>query len=376
VNLALRDVQHQIARFVATAVGLGLLLTIVLAMGGIYRGMVEEAVLLVDQTGADLWIVQQGTKGPFAERSSLPASIEDRARATPGVAWARPFSTYTTQIEVGGLPRRVTMVGVGWPEDRGETLALTRGRRIEAARGEMIADAGSGLTLGDVTQLGDERLRVVGATSRMVGSGGDPVLFVTHTDLLRITTYASPESIRGRGADASAPPSDAHAFLVGVAPGERVDDVAARIARWGDVTVFSAPEQRDLLLRGVIDKARKQIGLFRVLLALVSGIVVSLVVFNMTAAKTREIALLRLMGAKNRLIAGMILQQSLALCLLAFGVAVGVAQLAFDAFPRRVAVGPEDFAVVLALSVGIALAASVAAVKRALSIPPTTILAS
>jgi putative ABC transport system permease protein len=332
-------------------------------------------VLLVDQTGADLWIVQQGTKGPFAERSSLPASIEDRARATPGVAWARPFSTYTTQIDLGGRPRRVTMVGVGWPEDRGEMLALTRGRPLESARGEMIADAGSGLSLGDVTQLGDERLRVVGATSRMVGSGGDPVLFVTHADLLRISTYASPESIRGRGPEASAPAPDAHAFIVRVAPGERIDDVAARITRWGDVSVFSASQQRDLLLRGVIDKARKQIGLFRVLLAVVSGIVVSLVVFNMTAAKTREIALLRLMGAKNRLIAGMILQQSLALCLLAFGVAVGVAQLAFDAFPRLVAVGAEDFAVVLALSVGIAIAASVAAVKRALSIPPTTILA-
>jgi putative ABC transport system permease protein len=209
----------------------------------------------------------------------------------------------------------------------------------------------------------------------MVGSGGDPVLFVTHTDLARVSTYASPESVRGRGVEGNSLSTDAHAFLVGVMPGERADDVAARIARWGDVSVFSASQQRDLLLRGVIDKARKQIGLFRVLLALVSAIVVSLVVFNMTAAKTREIALLRLMGAKNRLIAGMILQQSLALCLLAFGVAVGVAALAFDAFPRRVAVGPEDFALVLALSVAIALAASVAAVKRALSIPPTTILA-
>lgn len=375
MNLALRDVQHQAARFFATAVGLGLLLTIVLAMGGIYRGMVEEAVLLVDQTGADLWIVQQDTKGPFAERSQLPASIEDRARATPGVAWARPFSTFITQIEVQGQARRVTMVGLGWPEDRGQTLKLTRGRPIEAARGELIADAASGLELGEVALLGGERLRVVGATSRMVGSGGDPVLFVTHTDLARVSTYASPESVRGRGVEGNSLSTDAHAFLVGVMPGERADDVAARIARWGDVSVFSASQQRDLLLRGVIDKARKQIGLFRVLLALVSAIVVSLVVFNMTAAKTREIALLRLMGAKNRLIAGMILQQSLALCLLAFGVAVGVAALAFDAFPRRVAVGPEDFALVLALSVAIALAASVAAVKRALSIPPTTILA-
>jgi putative ABC transport system permease protein len=52
-----------------------------------------------------------------------------------------------------------------------------------------------------------------------------------------------------------------------------------------------------LLLRGVIDKARQQIGLFRVLLSIVSAIIVALILYNMTVAKTHEIALLKLMGA-------------------------------------------------------------------------------
>ena len=43
------------------------LLMVVLGMSGIYRGLIHEATLLVDRIGADLWIVQGGTRGPFAE---------------------------------------------------------------------------------------------------------------------------------------------------------------------------------------------------------------------------------------------------------------------------------------------------------------------
>jgi putative ABC transport system permease protein len=111
------------------------------------------------------------------------------------------------------------------------------------------------------------------------------------------------------------------AVLVRARPGASLEAMQAHIAKWDDVSVFTTDEQRGFLLGGVVDKSRRQIGLFRALLAVVSGIVVSLVIFNMTVAKSREIALLKLMGAKLRLIAGMILQQSLMLSLLAFGVA-------------------------------------------------------
>ena len=74
MNLAVRDIRHNAGRFAFTSVGIGLLLMIVMGMGGIYRGLIHEATLLVDRVGADLWIVQGSTRGPFAEISRIPAN--------------------------------------------------------------------------------------------------------------------------------------------------------------------------------------------------------------------------------------------------------------------------------------------------------------
>jgi putative ABC transport system permease protein len=44
MNLAYRDVRHNLFRFLLTCVGLSLLLSVVLAMIGIYRGIVVDAL--------------------------------------------------------------------------------------------------------------------------------------------------------------------------------------------------------------------------------------------------------------------------------------------------------------------------------------------
>ena len=47
MNLAAQDIRHNFGRFALTAVGIGLLLMIVLGMSGIYRGMIDDALLVV-----------------------------------------------------------------------------------------------------------------------------------------------------------------------------------------------------------------------------------------------------------------------------------------------------------------------------------------
>ena len=47
MNLALKDIRHNLGRFALTTVGVGLLLMIVMGMGGIYRGVIEDATLLI-----------------------------------------------------------------------------------------------------------------------------------------------------------------------------------------------------------------------------------------------------------------------------------------------------------------------------------------
>ncbi len=376
MNLAWKDIRRQWPRFVATAIGLGLLFTIVLAMGGIYRGMVEDAVLLIDSTGADLWIVQRDTRGPFAERSVVSASVEARARTIPGVRWARAFTTLTVQRDHHGRTLRATLVGLAWPDDRGQALPIVLGRPLATGHREIVVDRTLGLAIGEELVLGDDRYRVVGVMRGMVGSGGDGLAFVTNADLTRIQAHLTPDALRAeREAKSFAgPPSQVAAVLVRVSPGTNVADVRRRIAAWPDVSVLSTADQRSVLLDGVVDKARRQIGLFRALLVVVSSIVVSLVVFNMTVAKTREIALLKLMGARARVVVGMIVQQSLMLGVLAYGVAVLVSRLAFEHFPRRVVVGPQEYFGVFVLTLAIGLLASLAAVRRAFRISPMTIL--
>lgn len=376
MNLALQDVRHQWRRFIATGVGLGLLFAIVLAMGGIYRGLVEDATLLVDRLHADLWIVQRDSRGPFAERSTVPESLELRARAVPGVAWARSFSTITIQPSHRGKLLRLALVGLDWPEDTGATLPLVHGRALAASHRELIVDRTLGLAVGERVRLADDDFEVVGVTTGLVASGGDALGFVAEQDLRKIQNYLAPEAQRlASTAGLIAREPGVAAILVGITPGAVLEEVRGRLAVWSDVTVHTVDEQRHFLLAGVVDKARRQIGMFRALLALVSGIVVSLVIFNMTVAKTREIALLKLMGAKLSVVAGMILQQSIMLAVLAYSLALLVAQVLFPLFPRRVVVGVEELVGVFVLSIVIAVLASLAAIRRALSIPPTTILA-
>ncbi|MGZ8906501.1 MAG: ABC transporter permease [Methylobacter sp.] len=113
MNLAVRDIRHNFGRFAFTTVGIGLLLMLVMGMGGIYRGLIFEATLLVERIGADLWVVQDKTRGPFAEISRIPANLEDRVRAVPGVALARRFVSHTIQREQHGKPLRMVVEGLG-----------------------------------------------------------------------------------------------------------------------------------------------------------------------------------------------------------------------------------------------------------------------
>ena len=82
ISLAGRDILHGWGKFVFTGIGLGLLIGVTLTMAGVYRGMVDDAKALLDNSAADLWVVQKDTLGPYAEPSSI---YDDHWRAIRGV---------------------------------------------------------------------------------------------------------------------------------------------------------------------------------------------------------------------------------------------------------------------------------------------------
>jgi putative ABC transport system permease protein len=402
MNLASKDIRHNLGRFALTTVGIGLLLMIVMGMGGIYRGLIAEATLLVDKIGADLWVVQGSTRGPFAEISRVPANLEDRARAVPGVAGARRFVSHTIQREHDGHPLRMVVQGLSWPEDRGDWVPLVGGRPLRQAHYEMIADRSLGLSLGEKTKLGKDVYEVVGLTKGMVGSGGDGLAFFTVSDAQAIQFDTPGETMRlerearrarvgaqdigqvqplllersaglASGIPALIPPQMS-AVMVTLQPGADAARVAATFSTWPDITVYTTQQQIDLLLSGMVDKSRRQIGLFRVLLVIISTIIMALIVYTLTLDKIHDIAMLKLIGARNGVIVGLILQQSLLIGALGYGLAWWLGQFAFPRFPRLVMIETPDLLALAGIVLGISVLASLLGIWKAMRVEPNKVL--
>ncbi len=402
MNLAAKDIRHNFGRFALTTIGIGLLLMIVLGMSGIYRGMIDDALVVVDRIGADLWIVQRGTRGPFAEISRLPANLEHRLRAVPGVANARTFVSHNVQREHHGRPLRMNVHGLSWPADKGEWVNLVAGRPLGQAHYEMMADASLGLALGERLALGRDHYTVVGVTKGMVSSGGDGLAFFTTPDAQAIQFDLPGEAIRleraarvqravgqdlgqvqplllerGGGLSSGIPalgPPMVSAIIVRLAAGFDPATVAATIAAWPDVTVYTRDDQSELLVHGMIDKARRQIGLFRALLVIISTIIMALILYTLTLDKIHDIAMLKLMGARNTMIAGLILQQALLLGALGFGLAWYLGGWIFPKFPRRVFIAPEDLWGLALVVTAISVLASLLGIWKALRVEPNKVL--
>lgn len=402
MNLAAKDIRHNFGRFALTTIGIGLLLMIVMGMGGIYRGLIREATLLVDNIGADFWVVQGSTRGPFAEISRVPASLEDRVRAVPGVATARRFVSHTVQREHRGRPLRLVVQGLSWPEDRGEWIPLVAGRALRQAHYELIADRSLKLELGEKIKLGKDTYEVVGLTSGMVGSGGDGLGFFTVSDAQAIQFDSPGEAMRlerqsrrarvegvdlgqtqpllldrAVGSASQIPaltPAQVSAVMVTVSPGAEAARIAAVISTWPDVTIYSRQQQVDLLLSGMVDKARRQLGLFRVLLILISTIIMALIIYTLTLDKIHDIAMLKLMGARNRVIVGLILQQSLLIGALGYGLAYWLGTYAFPNFPRLVVIESQDLLQLALIVLGISVVASALGIAKAMRVEPNKVL--
>ena len=163
-----------------------------------------------------------------------------------------------------------------------------------------------------------------------------------------------------------------NAVLVQVAPGWDAETVAQPIRRWKQVQAYTRPQMEEILIAKLIATSAKQIGVFLVILAIVSAAIVSFIIYTMTLGKLREIAVLKLIGARNRTIAGMILQEALGLGLIGFAVGKTVATLWAPYSPKYVLLEPGDAVRGLLAVLLICALASLVAIRTALQVDPAT----
>ena len=390
ISLAGRDIAHSWAKFVLTGLGLGLLIGVTLTMAGVYRGMVDDALMLLNNSRADLWVVQKDTQGPYAESSSLRHDVYRSVLGMPGVVHASNVTYLTMQVRQGGTDVRAMVVGVV-PGQAGEPAYLLAGRHITRSHYEAVADVKTGFAVGDLLKIRRHDYTVVGLTQRMVSSGGDPMVFVPLSDGQEAQFLKDNDAIVNDRARTAANPAlnrpgvpglleaiqasqssnhNVNAVLVQIQPGFSPEQVAEPLRRWKHWQVFTRVQMEEILVAKLIATSAKQIGMFLVILAIVSAAIVAFIIYTMTLGKLREIAVLKLIGTRNRTIASMILQQALGLGLIGFIVGKTAATLWAPVFPKYVLLETGDALRGFVAVMVICALASTLAIRAALRVDP------
>ena len=392
ISLAGRDILHSWGKFVFTGVGLGLLIGATLTMAGVYRGMVDDARVLLGNSGADIWVVQKDTLGPYAEPSSIRDDAYRAIRGMPGVARAANVTYLNMQVQQGDRDVRVMVVGFE-PGEPGEPPYLVAGRQITRSHYEAVADVRTGFQLGERIRIRRHDYAVVGLTRRMVSSGGDPMVFLSLKDAQEAQFLKDNDAIVNERARTAANPAlnrpgvpglleaiqasqttsrSVNAVLVQVRQGQDAEAVAEPIRRWKHLQAYTRAQMEEILVAKLIATSAKQISMFLAILAVVSAAIVAFIIYTMTLGKIREIAVLKLIGTRSRTIAGMILQQALGLGFIGFVVGKISSALWAPFFPKYVLLLPEDAVRSFVAVMVICAIASTLAIRAALRVDPAT----
>jgi len=376
INLAQKDITHTLGKFLVTAMGVGMLLGIVLIMIGVYRGMVAEAKVLIGDIDADLWVVQENTLGPFAEASRIHEDLKDTLRVIDGIKHAEALTFQNIQLPRETNPVRVVAIGFD-PHGSFNPInpkRLIEGRGIKRDHYEMVLTDTTGFKLGDIIHLIRHDYKVVGITHGSVSSGGDPLVYISLKDAQELQFSYTNNRIRNDRAR-GIKNSDAkmvNTIVAKVKDSYSIDAIADDIRRFKYKSVYTKDEQEEILTKNLIQRASKQIGMFTMILVVVSTIIIALIIYTMTLEKMKEISIMKLIGIPNSLIIKMIVQETILLGFLAFLFGNGFSHLIYDKFPKKVVLEiPDAWSLFLVIIIASVLASFVG-VKKVISADPAS----
>ncbi len=338
---ALRDLQWRRQRFMIAIVGTGVVFAATLVLTGLANGFRIEARRTVDSLGIDTYMIKSGSVGPFLGASPFAASEVAAVARIPGVVQAVPLVYSGTTMMDRGSPRNVNMFGV---LERGPGMPpLAEGRPPSAPDEVVVADK-LGRHVGDQVEIASRTLRVVGIVEDSTALAGQPNVFLTVPGAQQLMFGGEPlvSSIGLRGTPAQVP------------AGFRV------VHRADAIEDFVRP----------LRVAYAAFNFMSVLLWIVAALIVGSIIYLSALERTRDFAVFKAVGVSTgSVLAGLVLQAVIVAILAAL--VGGVLSLVLaPLFPMRVVVPPSAFPLLGVVAIVVGLLASVAGLRRAVSIDP------
>jgi putative ABC transport system permease protein len=296
VPLGRRNLLADRRRLLASVVGVGLAVMLILLLGGIWAGLQAQTRLYTDKVGADLYVLQPGVRDLTAGTSALPMTTLATVRADRDVAWAAPIRTAYLIAQLHGKKVATYLIG-SVPGERGGVWALSSGR---APRTDDEVVLGSALAKRHGLHVGD-RLEVLGHSLHIVGIAPANGFMMSY---VFVTHHAFDQM--------SATPNSTSAILIGT----KTPIAVAQRLRAEGLNVLT----RDQVARNDVKFAT---GIFGGPLRLMAGIglaagtmIIALTAYTAIVERRREYGIVKAMGATRRRLVSLALFQTLSLAAL------------------------------------------------------------
>jgi putative ABC transport system permease protein len=337
---ALRDLQWRRRRVLVAVCGTPLVFSMALVLAGVSHGFDVETNHTMAKFRADGWIVGEGAAGPFIGQSPLPASIVESVRREPGITDANPVIFSRKTVGIASL-LEVNLFGVA---SRGVAVPVVDHGRGLAKSGEIVVSTKLNSPIGRTIYLARTPFRVVGGINNWTAMAGVPNVMVTLADARRLAFLDEP-------------------IISAIA----VTGTPRAVPR-GTRYMPSAVARRDLLR--ALKNARAGIALVDVLLWIVAGTIIGSVIYLSALERTRDFAVFKATGTSSLVVLVDLATQAMLVALASAIVATGLAKLLAPLFPIPVVIPSSSLLSLPLLAVTVGLVASVAGLRRAVTVDP------
>ena len=328
---AFRDLVWRRRRYLISVLGTSLVFALSLLMTGMAASFPAEIDTTMDHLQVADFVVPDGVAGPLtANRPFDPKALPD------GVI---PMATIVARIGVDpAVP--VTAFGLG---EGAAGLAVDQGRS-PSGTDELAVAAGNGWHVGDRVTIAGVPMTVSGLLPDLSLNAGLPVVVMPLAAFQQAFFDGAPLATAG----------------LAERPGTQAPP--------GYTTITPHDAKADLM--GILGDAVSTLGLIRILLWIVAGLIVGSVVFLSAVERTRDFAVFKAIGASTRGMAGGVIFQGLTVALASTLVGTLLAVVIGPTFPMHVTFTTAALLTMPAIAITIGLIASLFGLRRAVRVEP------
>ncbi len=322
--LAWRNLSQSKTQFLMGVGGVALALLLMLALDALLAGSEEDLTAYIIQSGADVFVAQEGVKNMHMAASAITWRDLRLASHAEGVASASPILYTTTVIQTDRANVLSYIIGFDPAERLGGPQNLvagtTRLKEDEVIIDEAVARS-QALQLGDTIDIFGETFTIAGLTRGLTN-------IINSVTFIRLEDF---QQLRGNGAVSYA--------LLKVKPGYDPAEIAGAITSRNpdDVLALTQADFSREEKQIIKDMSVEVLNLMNASGLLIGLAVTALTVYTGTLNKRREYAVLKAVGANNRHLYSVVIFQVFLNLVIGAALAIGLVWLMGLVLPQFIA---------------------------------------